>query len=94
MPLLDGLKGYNLSRYLFKTAIKYLSLNISGSCDCPEAYVFAAKVVADKQGAVLGKYLKSGVHNNRPYYVKTAEKNKKYYLQYQLNGIDQCKIHL
>ena len=51
-------------------------------------YLFAAKVVADKQGAVLGKYLKSGDHNGRPYYVKTAEKNKKYYLQYQLNGID------
>ncbi len=73
---------------VFFWAICYVSVNILGSCDCPEAYVFAAKVVADKQVAVLGKYLKSGVHNGRPYYVKTAEKNKKYYLQYQLNGID------
>ena len=57
--------------------------------------MFAAKVVADKQGAVLGKYLKAeDRHNGRPYYVKTAEKNKKYYLQYQLNGNDQCKMHL
>ncbi len=63
---------------------------ISDSCDCPELYVFAAKAVAEKQGAVLGKYINAGFpYNGRPYYIKTSEKNMKYYLHYQLNGIYQ-----
>ena len=57
-----------------------------GVCPCEQLYLYATAVLADKQGAVLGKFIRGAqLHNGRSYYWKTFQE-KTFFLQYQSNG--------
>ena len=57
-----------------------------GVCPCEQLYLYATATLADKQGAVLGKFIRGAqLHNGRSYYWKTFQE-KTFFLQYQSNG--------
>ncbi len=57
-----------------------------GFCECEQLYLHATKILADKQGAVLGKYTRGAdQHNGRSYYWKTTP-TKTFYLIFDSDG--------
>ena len=61
-------------------------LFVKGFCECEQLYLHAIKILADKQGAVLGKYIRGAeLHNGRSYYWKTTP-TKTFYVLFDSDG--------